>query len=227
MTSSKKSSSVPPQVIAVAALLVVFVLLVAYGFSSKSLFGGGARLVIDPPQVVMPEGRIIQLHAQYDADGDGPILPVDVTDQVDWSSSDNGVATVNNAGIAKGELTSEMRLSKNTQASVSARFKNLRTFVSVTVQKAGMEISCYPVGLNPKHLTDTIRAGEQIDYIVYFSKIGVPDYTYQWETPEGETSTFVNPIFTFKKPGEKIVKVTVTDKAGSVIDAECKPLTVK
>lgn len=185
------------------------------------MFGGGARLTIDPPQVMAPEGRVTRLHAWYDSDGTGSAAPVDVTAEADWSSSDVAVASVNNTGIAKGELIAGIRLAKTTHTTVTARFKDLTATLSVDVQKAPLEITCYPVG------KDVIRRGKQIDYIVYFSKIGVPDYTYQWETPEGETSTFVNPIFTFKTPGTKIVKVKVTDKAGSVLSTECKPLTVK
>lgn len=200
---------------ALSVILLVTLIAGAYIIVRQKRFAPKLRVELEYNTIV--QGVPQRLKALYDPDGVGDVPEQDVTENVRWSTDNSAIAYVGNSLPTKGVLA----VPRQGSATISVQYQNLSTSIPIAVQAAPLEISCYPTG------QDTVRVGRGADYIVYFSKIGLPDYDYEWSTPDNKTSTLTNPYFSFDTPGEKIVKVVVTDRAGTKVAADCQPLIVK
>ena len=200
---------------ALSVILLVTLIAGVYIIVRQKRFAPKLRVEMEHNMII--QGVPQKLKALYDPDGAGATPEQDVTENVQWSTDNSSVAYIGNSLPTKGNLI----VPKQGNATISVGYQNLSINVPIAVQAAPLEINCYPIG------QDTVRAGRGADYIVYFSKIGLPDYDYEWTAPENQSSTLTVPYFSFNTSGEKVVKVVVTDRAGTKVAADCKPLTVK
>lgn len=171
---------------------------------------------VDPPSLSAVRGPLYQLKAYYDPDGTGKTPEEEVTAKVAWSTEDPTVVAIGDADQAKGQV---MTLAAGSTAAIAA-YQNLTVRVRIDVAEGPLVVQCEP-------LPSAAKVGERVAWWALFVKPGVPDYEEVWKGSDGLKG--VGPVVykTYSSPGTKKADVTVVDKAGSTVHAECRPLDVK
>lgn len=198
----------------VVVVAVVVLGIVAYGWMLRQQERQPV-LRIEPVSLQLRQGASLQMKALFDSDGIGNKSEEDVTHLTDWTTDNPLAAYIGNAKETKGMLVAPGR----GDVTVTASFNDLRVLLYGVVEEVPLEIACAPATKKP------MPAGETVEYIL-FASIGAQNYTYQWEAPENQTSKDTFPLFVFRTPGEKVVNVTVTNRAGKVTKVSCAPLQV-
>jgi hypothetical protein len=135
----------------------------------------------------------------------------DVTQEAFWYSDDPTIASVANSEGIKGQISP----TGEGETSITAVYQENGARASVRVVTPDVNVLC-------KGEPKVGRVGELVLFTGYYVEEGVPPYTYEWKTQEGEV--FGNEGMAekfFETPGEKTVSFGTMDMMGNFAETEC------
>ncbi len=183
--------------------------------SSDSSLVSTPDLKIQTSQTNFVIGDFDEVKILLDRDGEGPEIAQDITTSTVLYSNDPSIAEISNIFETKGQLM----LHKEGKTSIVALYEDMSAEIEVFVENPKLSVYC-------KAYPENVRKGETVEWIVFFSEKGVPNYSYTWKGTDGFVGDLGMVAMTYETSGRKEASVEIVDMVGNKASAECTPLEV-
>lgn len=183
--------------------------------SSDPSLVSASNLKIQTSQINFVIGDFDEVKVLFDRDGEGPNVAVDVTIDAVLYSNDPSIAEISNIIETKGQLM----LHKEGKTSIVALYEDMSSEIEISVENPKLSVYC-------KAYPENVRKGEAVEWIVFFSEKGVPNYSYTWKGTDGFVGDLGMVAMTYETSGRKEASVEIVDMVGNKANAECTPLEV-
>ena len=174
-----------------------------------------AEIKIELPRTSFFIGDFEEIRVFLDRDGDGPEIAEDITINTVLYSNDSSIAEISNVLETKGQLM----LHKEGKTSIVALYEDMSTESEISVENPKLSVYC-------KASSESVKKGEPVMWIVFFSERGVPSYSYNWKGTDDFVGDLGMVTMTYETSGTKEASVEIVDMVGNKASADCTPLEV-
>jgi len=175
-------------------------------------------LVIEPMELTIDMNNSAQMKAYLQGADENDRQ--DITDQVEWYSSDLGIFTIGNTSV-KGQVTSR---DKEGEAFITLMYGDQTEIIPVTIRRPQLEVECTARILKENYeveYTETAKVGDTIQWVAMYNEIGAPKYSYKWTGTDGLDSDWAIAEKVYETPGLKEVNFFTEDTAGTTAETNC------